>query len=367
MFVCLLLCQSALFADDPVITLHTKAESCPVSFTKPIIAIANDGILTLQETEVKTSFDRGKTWTSKPAVPADKFSFAGDLSLVRTSDGTIVCVFCNGKETKSGGKWGEGKPSDWVMPVYSIFSKDNGATWSEPLLIQRDWVGALRAMVVLKSGRIVLATMAIVPWHHVIPVYYSDDQGQSWTKTTVVDVENSKINDHDGALEPKLVQLNDGSIFMLIRTTKGTFYKSISTDEGLTWTKPESTGIQNNNSFGELNRLADGRLILLWNRDENLPPFNYVPDPNDWIVKDLNYDWLRPRNILAASFSSDDGKTWTPPVTIASTTPSTSDMETWICYPLFFEPEPGVFWIATGEPGATGCINVQIKEEDLLK
>ena len=130
-------------------------------------------------------------------------------------------------------------------------------------------------MVVLKGGRIVIATMAIRPWEHVIPVYYSDDQGKSWVKTQTIVMEGSKINDHDGAMEPKLVELADHSIFMLIRTTKGTFYKSISNDGGLTWSKPETTGIQNNNSFGELARLYDGRLVLVSQAGSRPSPWWY--------------------------------------------------------------------------------------------
>ena len=94
----------------------------------------------------------------------------------------------------------------------SIRSTDNGKTWSAPLAIQRDWVGALRAMVVLQSGRIVIATMAIQPWEHVIVVYYSDDQGKSWTKTQTITMEGSKINDHDGAMEPNVDRSGGGRL-----------------------------------------------------------------------------------------------------------------------------------------------------------
>ena len=213
-------------------------------------------------------------------------------------------------------------------------------------------------MVVLKSGRIVLATMAIRPWEHYITVFYSDDAGKSWTKSASIVMEGSKINDHDGAMEPKLIERRDGSVYMLIRTTRGTFYRSISEDGGLTWSKPESTGIQNNNSFGELARLDDGRLILIWNRDENLPPFGYVPDPADWVVEDLSYSWVKLRDRLSVAFSSDDGETWTPPVVVARCDAD----RPWIAYTIFFEPEPGLFWIATQQGG----VHMMIHEKDLL-
>jgi len=339
------------------IRLHPKAESYPSKFAGPFVHLPDGGILTLAGTEAHVSSDKGKTWKSCPAIPAAKFQF-GDRSLERTPDGAIVAIFCNPKEMRSGKKgWGKGTPEEWQIPVYSIRSTDNGKTWSAPLPIQRDWVGALRAMVVLKSGRIVIATMAVQPWEHVIPVYYSDDQGKSWTKTQTITMEGSKVNDHDGAMEPKLVELADHSVFMLIRTTKGTFYKSISKDGGRTWSKPESAGIQNNNSFGELARLQDGRLILIWNHDDKYPAFGYVPDPKDWLVKDLSYSWIKRRNKLSVAFSADDGKTWSTPTVIAST----DNEKVWIAYAVFFEAEPGVFWICTGQ----GNVRLQIRAKDL--
>lgn len=336
------------------ITLHPKAEKFPAQVPGPFVHLADGGILTLSGTEARRSDDGGATWQSFTAIPADKFRF-GDYSIVRTDD-ALVAAFCNAKEIKKG-TWGEGNVTEWEIPVYSIRSLDGGKTWSEPLPIQRDWVGALRAMVVLDSGRIVLAAMAVQPWQHVIPVYYSDDSGQSWIKTATITMDGSKINDHDGAMEPKLLQRADGSVFMLIRTTKGTFYRSISRDGGVTWSKPESTGIENNNSFGELARLADGRWVLIWNRDEKFPAFDYRPDPNDWIVKDQDYGWIRRRNKLSIAFSSDEGETWSEPVVLAST----PDEKTWIAYAVFFEPLPGTFWITTQQ----GDVRMAIQEKDL--
>lgn len=347
---------AAAFGQDKI-QLHPKVENYPSKFGGPFVHIPNGGILTLAGTEAHVSFDKGRSWQSYPAIPAADFSF-GDRSIDRTKDGVIVSIFCNHKEMRSGKQgWGKGTPAEWQIPVYSIRSTDDGKTWSAPLAIQRDWVGALRAMVVLESGRIVIATMAIQPWEHVIPVYYSDDQGKSWTKTQTITMEGSKINDHDGAMEPKLIELADHSVFMLIRTTKGTFYQSISKDGGLTWSKPDSTGIQNNNSFGELARLQDGRLILVWNRDDKYPPFGYVPDPKDWPLEDMSYSWIKRRNKLSIAMSVDDGKTWSEPVVVAST----ENEKVWIAYAVFFEIEPGVFWINTGQ----GKVRLQIRAKDL--
>ena len=346
---------SALFGMDASIQTHDKAEKFPSPYPGPFVRAADGSIVTISGSEAHWSADEGETWETSRALDASKYS-ALDFSIVRAQDDSLVVAFDNGKELKKG-KWGEGSVSDWEIPVYSIRSVDNGRTWSEPTPIQRDWVGALRAMIVLKSGRIVLAAMALQPWNHVIPVYYSDDCGRSWTKTATIAMEGSKINDHDGAMEPKLVERKDGSIYMLIRTTKGTFYYSVSTDEGVTWSKPESTGVENNNSFGELVKLSDGRWVLVWNRDEKFPAFNYEPDPNDWQVFDLNYNWIRRRNELSIAFTDDEGQTWSEPVVIAKT----PNEKIWIAYAILFEQKPGVFWIATQQGG----VRLLLRENNL--
>lgn len=350
-----LLTASAALAMDPSISLHKNAEPFPSPTPGPFVRAADNSIVTVSGTEARWSVDEGKTWESARALDPEKYQIL-DFSIVRAKDDSLVVAFDNGKELKQG-KWNEGSISDWEIPVYIIRSSDNGRTWSEPLPLQRDWVGALRAMVTLKSGRIVLAAMALQPWNHVIPVYYSDDAGKSWTKTQTIVMEGAKTNDHDGAMEPKLVEKKDGSVYMLIRTTRGTFYRSISKDGGETWSKPESTGIENNNSFGELAVLSDGRWVLVWNRDEKFPAFNYDPDPKDWVVEDLSYSWIRRRNKLSIAFSSDEGETWTEPVVLAST----DNEKIWIAYSILFEQEPGVFWIATQQGG----VRLMIREKNL--
>jgi sialidase-1 len=346
----------ALYGADAV-QLHPKAEPFPSKYTGPFVHLPEGGILGLSGKEAFVSHDKGLNWTTYPAIASDKYEI-GTRSLVRTKDGVTVCIFCNNKEVKRGEGWGKGQPLDWNIPVYSIRSTDDGRTWSEPLAIQRDWVGELRAMVRLESGRIVMAAMAIDPgWYHVIPVYYSDDKGLSWHKTQTISMPGSVMNDHDGAMEPKLFEKKDHSVCMMIRTTKGTFYESISKDGGETWSAPVSTGIENNNSYGEFEKLLDGRLVLIWNRDEKFPAFNYTPDPKDWEVKPQNYSWIRRRNKLSLAISSDEGKTWTEPVVIAST----DNEKVWLAYTVFFEVEPGVFWITTGQGG----LRFQIREKDL--
>ena len=52
-----------------------------------------------------------------------------------------------------------------------------------------------------------------LPLRETFLLQFSDDAGQSWTKTQTIVMEGAKTNDHDGAMEPKLVEKKDGSVY----------------------------------------------------------------------------------------------------------------------------------------------------------
>ena len=91
--------------------------------------------------------------------------------------------------------------------------------------------------------------------------------------------------------EPTFVRLSDNSLVMLFRINgAGYLYKSVSTDEGETWSKPIITDIPNPNNKPKLIKTDDGRIILL------NTPNNKVGMTN--------------RNPLEVWVSYDDMKTW---------------------------------------------------------
>jgi hypothetical protein len=87
------------------------------------------------------------------------------------------------------------------------------------------------------------------------------------------------------------VQLQDGRVWMIMRTQLGHFWQSYSED-GIHWLPPEPTTIVNSDSPGGLVRLDDGRLVLFWNNCQRFP-YAYGG-----------------RHVLHAAVSEDDGATW---------------------------------------------------------
>lgn len=119
---------------------------------------------------------------------------------------------------------------------------------------------------------------------------YSDDNGQTWTEC-----ENFVYLPMRGSMEPKVEELKDGRILMVMRTQLGSVFKSYSADGGRTWSKAQTTGLQSPESCPSLLRLPQtGDLLLVWNNS----PYN------------PRFDHYGLRNPLSTAISKDEGLTW---------------------------------------------------------
>ena len=204
----------------------------------------------------------------------EKYQARDERALVKLDDGTVVFAWMNDRQRQRGGPWGEGGEAEvakWVLPIYVSRSIDDGKTWSEPLMIQEGWCGAIRSMIQLKSGRLVLVGQKVVPWRHVSLTYVSDDRGKTWKASNLLDMETKDSGDHGGTMEGTVAELSDGRVYVLLRTTRGWFWEAFSSDGGLTWEGLAQSKVRSSTCCGQLARLATGPLALLWNRptDEN--------------------------------------------------------------------------------------------------
>lgn len=139
--------------------------------------------------------------------------------------------------------------------------------------------------------------------------YVSDDDGKSWRQSTFVTTPEHQgggfhqgIRWNHGAVEPTVVELKDGRLWMIIRTPQDKHYQSFSHDGGLTWSQSEPSPFYGTITMPTIGRLKDGRLIFLW--------CNTTPLPE---VGDTNGVWddvFTNRNAIHAAVSSDDGQTW---------------------------------------------------------
>lgn len=163
----------------------------------------------------------------------------------------------------------------------------------------------------LASGRLVLpfqdwqANVSTEPpfGPNYVSSLYSDDFGQTWNQWTarlVAPVSNdylgSEYGANIGAVEPSLLQLNDGRLWMVMRTQTGKLYESFSTD-GDHWTTASPTEFAGSNGPAQTIRLDDGRIVLFWNNAE-------LPRPVD------GGSFFAGRDALHAAVSSDEGQSW---------------------------------------------------------
>ena len=329
--------------------IHEKGKQMPTDLMGPFVVTEDGTIICVNNGAVYRSADGGNTWNSKPVLDKERFVDLDERAILRTQEGTIIFAFMNDKERAYGkenkGKWGEGNIDDFILPCYTIRSTDGGLTWSEPLQIQRRWCGALRCMIQLESGRIVLVGQSVIPWSHTTLTYTSDDQGLSWKASNEIYIGDAQSHDHDGAMEATILERKDGSIYMLIRTTTGFLHESVSADGGRTWTEPKPTSMRNSHCCATMTRLSDGRISMLWN------------------ATPVKADIFGSREELSVAFSEDDAKTWSKPVVVAARYFKEGDpwVDNQVSYPYLCEVKPGVFWITS----MFGGLRMKINENDV--
>ena len=239
------------------------------------------------------SNDGGKTW-------GDRFTVQENVgeqnvmsaSLLRSKSGDIL-LFYGVKNS----------PVD--LHFFARRSTDETQSWGPPVPVNPEpgyYVMNNARVIQLRNGRI-LAPMAFTEkvWtsneaFRTI-VYYSDDDGGTWRRSPSL-LEAPKR----GAMEPGLVDLDDGRILQIIRTQLGMIWHSYSSDRGETWSQAESWTIAAPEAPSTILRLPrGGELLLIYNPKV-----------------DLGAGHLGPRTPLSASISRDGGKSWSKPKDVES-------------------------------------------------
>jgi hypothetical protein len=157
-------------------------------------------------------------------------------------------------------------------------------------------------------------------------------------------------------LEPTLVELSDGRLWMLLRTNWDRFWDAFSEDQGRAWRVIRPSRIDASSAPGYVLRLASGRLALAWNRLYPEGKTEVVRRGGDGQLCDVPASWHRDE--LSLAFSGDDGKTWTDPVVIARRRGGG------LSYAYLFEPKPGELWVSTR---FSHKIRLSLREADFMK
>ncbi len=201
----------------------------------------------------KRSFDRGGTWTPLQVLDDPGQGWAASNPTPVTDRHTRrVWILYNRWEPGHGTE--SSQPGTRNNQTWARYSRDNGATWSEPLDLTSaardfDHWGAIfvgpGGAIQTRTGRLVVPA-AMKPdtldlWISVggfegpirllrAYVLYSDDHGQSWKRGALVKAQTD---------ENQVVELEDGALLMDARQGTGTHrWRFISQDGGQTWSRP---------------------------------------------------------------------------------------------------------------------------------
>lgn len=139
--------------------------------------------------------------------------------------------------------------------------------------------------------------------------YVSDDDGRTWRQSNVVTSPDHEgggfhwgIRWNHGAVEPTVVELGDGRLWMLVRTSQDRHYEAFSDDGGLTWGEARPSRFYGTITMPTIGRLADGRLLLFWCNTTPLPELETATGVWD--------DVFTNRDATHVAISEDDGQTW---------------------------------------------------------
>jgi hypothetical protein len=191
--------------------------------------------------------------------------------------------------------------------------------------IHPDAHNMIRQPVFLKSTRRILVSCGRSFWENGTEgmqacVFYSDDEGYQWKRSLVPigpcfkpEWPHEKPRWQNYAIEPTLTEMQDGKIWMLLRTSMDRLYESWSDDHGSSWSDPVPSRFYATLTMPTFFRLKDGRLLLFFCSTTPLPEVDRSKDTSirDEQKSGLWEDVFTNRDVIHAAISDDDGKTWT--------------------------------------------------------
>ena len=212
------------------------------------------------------------------------------VSLLRMANGDIGLFYLQKHNTEV-----------FCLP-YLTRSSDEGKTWQgHTKCVKNDGYYVLNndRILRLNSGRLLMALAKHPSGKHpdgklffgegTIYILASDDDGQTWNSlaeeiklpfTIWNDPGAGKLHSASSAMEPGIVQLENGLIWCFIRTTVGRQYEMFSENDGQTWTVPTPSRFTSPSSPLCIKKLSDNRLLAVWNP---IPKYNGIRESVDGV------------------------------------------------------------------------------------
>jgi len=331
------------------VTYHPGIEVLPISAPGRVAMLLDGNLAAVSRGNYLVSSDDGKTWQKVGEIAPLPGAPKAEGGLLVQSDGALVLVYRD-----DAGMVFERTPDNRPLPgasldMWAVRSTDGGKTWGDYRQLIDGFCGAMIDIIRTSDNKIVvpLQDLRYDPPRHVTIVCVSQDDGATWRVGEDLDIGGNGVE--DGAIEATVAERTDGSLLLLMRTTRERFWYSLSHDKGTTWTMPMPTEIEASNSPGYLLQLQSGRLALALNPTH---PSDQKPWPRLELGATPTEPWprrVKPRyadrydNVyreeLMLTFSDDGGVTWTKPV-VAAKQPGGR-----LRYSYMIERRPGEVWL----------------------
>ncbi|MGL5227836.1 MAG: sialidase family protein [Bacteroidales bacterium] len=256
------------------------------------ILVSKDNGLTWNNMNVPTNYPDNFGGIPKESPAISQNPLTGEFIRVQPAGG-YVFISQGGLDGKWGAVTKDGKLSfDWMNNDGHNYVKLSGI---------------MRNPVFVNEGKRIL-----IPAHSGSSfVHISDDGGLTWTrsKNNIEAPPHKAGGIHKGhrwqniGVEGTIVELKNKTLWILVRTSQDQYYEAFSEDMGETWSAAKPSRFWGTLTMPCINRLSDGRLLMLWT--------NTVPLPEN---KGANLrggeDAFTNRDSHHAAISHDDGNTW---------------------------------------------------------
>ncbi len=276
-----------------------------IYYTPPGSRITHAG-----QINVKTSGDRGRTWSSPRELVdrAGALILGSHITILRLKSGRLGMVYASSAAPLAR----TGRDGGTLFRT----SDDEGQSWTEAVAIEPHFgICCSGHAIVLAGGRIVVP---LFRWISPDPggnaenwsvngwddddsggtlsycyAYVSDDEGETW-QISLSELFISRQRAAFDLEEPTVVELTDGRLLMHMRSQVGRIYRSYSADGGICWSNPEPLPIAAAYTPQFLRRMPGGELLMIWNQASRQE-----------ILSGLH------RTRLTCAVSRDEGETWT--------------------------------------------------------
>ncbi|MCS6878098.1 MAG: sialidase family protein [Geminicoccaceae bacterium] len=142
-------------------------------------------------------------------------------------------------------------------------SRDEGRGWSRPRRLPDGIFGPVKNKPLELSPGVLLCGSSSEFFGWRCQIERTDDLGESWRRPIVLNHPFKRFPGGFAANQATLLDLGGGRLRALCRTKQGFIAECRSADGGWTWSRMRPTAIPHPNSAFDVERLADGRILLV--------------------------------------------------------------------------------------------------------